>query len=285
MSEFNIRSASIDVEQIMRQIRARVREKRGADYTEDQIRELANVKLERFLDSKTVRTDLVDHYRRRRPTKAETSKPLTPPSLEYDWDPDIIYRSSRGILGRVLYGIRRLLNPVLKCFFNPTPIVHALHVQQEINASQARLFGQSGQKLAAREELDALNYEVLNNLVVEMTRLAIDMKNHMMRVESIASRLDFDERRARALESVVQYRSGTDALPSASARDSNAENPAAGGPERRRRRRRRVQSAAASARGKSSTASDAEAAPAESKSGAPPNQERTPPGDSNTPDQ
>ena len=59
MSEFNIRSASIDVEQIMRQIRARVREKRGADYTEDQIRELANVKLERFLDSKTVRTDLV----------------------------------------------------------------------------------------------------------------------------------------------------------------------------------------------------------------------------------
>ena len=185
----------------------------------------------------------------------------------------------------MLYGIRRLLNPVLKCFFNPTPIVHALHVQQEINASQARLFGQSGQKLAAREELDALNYEVLNNLVVEMTRLAIDMKNHMMRVESIASRLDFDERRARALESVVQYRSGTDALPSASARDSNAENPAAGGTERRRRRRRRVQSAAASARGKSSAASDAESAPAESKSGAPPNQERTPPGDSNTPDQ
>ena len=49
-------------------------------------------------------------------------------------------------------------------------------------------------------------YEVLNNLVVEMTRLAIDMKNHRMRVESVAARLDFDERRARALEQIVQFR-------------------------------------------------------------------------------
>ena len=34
----------------MRQIRARIREKRGVDYTEEEIRELANVKLEKFLD-------------------------------------------------------------------------------------------------------------------------------------------------------------------------------------------------------------------------------------------
>ena len=34
----------------MRQIRARIREKRGVDYTEEQIRELAKVKLEKFLD-------------------------------------------------------------------------------------------------------------------------------------------------------------------------------------------------------------------------------------------
>ena len=45
MSDFKIRSDSIDVEQIMRQIRSRIREKRGVDYTEDEIRELANVKL------------------------------------------------------------------------------------------------------------------------------------------------------------------------------------------------------------------------------------------------
>ena len=34
MSEFTIRSESVDVEQIMTQIRARILEKRGADYTD-----------------------------------------------------------------------------------------------------------------------------------------------------------------------------------------------------------------------------------------------------------
>ena len=50
MPDFNVRSDSVNVEQIMEQIRARIREKRGVDYTEQQIRELAAVKLEKFLD-------------------------------------------------------------------------------------------------------------------------------------------------------------------------------------------------------------------------------------------
>ena len=54
MTDFNIRSDSVDVEQIMRQIRSRIREKRGVDYTEDEIHELANVKLEKFLDPRGV---------------------------------------------------------------------------------------------------------------------------------------------------------------------------------------------------------------------------------------
>src|SRR5688572_14352268 len=55
MSEFTIRSESVDVEQIMKQIRTRILEKRGADYTEEQIRELASVRLEKFLDRKSTR--------------------------------------------------------------------------------------------------------------------------------------------------------------------------------------------------------------------------------------
>ena len=50
MTDFTVRSDNVDVEQIMRQIRSRIREKRGVDYTEEEIRELANVKLEKFLD-------------------------------------------------------------------------------------------------------------------------------------------------------------------------------------------------------------------------------------------
>lgn len=239
MSEFSIRSDNVDVKRIMEQVRARIKEKRGEDYTEEQIRELANVQLERFLDPGKVRSDLVEHYRRRR---VEAKKPpLPPPPDSFDFDPDIIYRSSRGVVGRLLYGVRKLLSPLLKLVFNVQPIVHALHVQREINLKQAefidtisRLFDVSGSRLSAREEIDALNYEIMNNLVVEMTRLSIEMKNHRMRVESVAGRLDFNERRARALEGAVQYRDDARAPGEAKAGDGQSE----GGESKRRRRRR-----------------------------------------------
>ena len=66
MTDFNIRADSVDVEQIMGRIRARIREKRGVDYTEEEIQELADVKLEQFLDPQGVRSDLVEQFRRAR---------------------------------------------------------------------------------------------------------------------------------------------------------------------------------------------------------------------------
>jgi len=57
MPDFNVRSDSVNVEQIMEQIRARIREKRGADYTEQQIQDLAAVTLEKFLGPPGVRAD------------------------------------------------------------------------------------------------------------------------------------------------------------------------------------------------------------------------------------
>ena len=73
MPDFNVRSDSVNVEQIMEQIRARIREKRGVDYTEQQIRELAAVKLEKFLDPRGVRSDLLEQFRQKR------SRPSAPP--------------------------------------------------------------------------------------------------------------------------------------------------------------------------------------------------------------
>ena len=67
MPDFNVRSDSVNVEQIMEQIRARIREKRGVDYTEQQIRELAAVKLEKFLDPRGVRSDLLEQFQRAQP--------------------------------------------------------------------------------------------------------------------------------------------------------------------------------------------------------------------------
>ena len=241
MSEFTLHTESIDVERIMGQIRQRIEEKRGEDYTEAQIRELANVKLERFLKPENIRSNMAEYYKKRLKEQQDAlrASPQAPPSFEFD--PDIIYRSSRGFSGRLLSGIRKLLNPLLKFFFNPAPIVHALTIQQQINERQAEVISQMVRTQTEFIEIAALNYEVMNNLVVEMTRLSIEMKNHKMRVESVAGRLDFDERRARSLERVVQNRDGG-APTSRASGDTQAPPQAADGdarPPRRRRRRGR----------------------------------------------
>jgi len=254
MAEFNIQSDSVDVAKIMEQIRQRIREKRGEDYTEQQIRELATVKLEKSLDPQQVRSDLVEHYRQLEPPgKLEPIQhevPLPAPEA-VAFDRDTIYVSSRGSMGKLIRLIRKILNPILMLFFNPDRMVSALMRQAEINAANLQIlqrqtdlvkqintqFERAGRKFAAREELDALNYEVLNNLVVEMTRLAVDMKNHRVLVESVAGRLDFGERRTRALESVLQSRS-----PASVEGDAAAASPAR--PKRRRRRPRRRPEAA-----------------------------------------
>jgi hypothetical protein len=210
MTDFQIRSDHVDVEQIMRQIRARIREKRGVDYTEEEIRELANVRLEKFLDPRGVRSDLIEQFRRKR-------EATLPPN--YKFEDTTIYETHRGIL-RFL---RKLLNPILKLFFNPQPIADALHIQAKLNAQQAAL--------------EPLYYEVIHNLVVETTRLGIEVKNLKMRLESMSSRLDFDERRARALEGVVQYRAG--AVPPLQPSPSGADRDAGGAAQERRTRRRR----------------------------------------------
>ncbi|HET9832709.1 MAG TPA: hypothetical protein VFP91_13390, partial [Vicinamibacterales bacterium] len=64
MADFNVRSDSVDVEQIMEQIRARIREKRGVDYTEAEIRQLATGRLEKFIDPHNVRSDLLQEFHR-----------------------------------------------------------------------------------------------------------------------------------------------------------------------------------------------------------------------------
>jgi hypothetical protein len=223
MSDFSVRSDNVDVEQIMRQIRARIREKRGVDYTEEEIRELANVKLEKFIDPKGVRSNLLEEYRR-------VATPEEPPP-NYAFGEETLYETHRG----PIRWIRKLLNPILKLLFNPNPLIQALHIQAELNTRAAA-------RNARREQLDALHYEVIHNLVVELTRTSLDVKAVKMRLESIASRLDFDERRARALEGVVQYRPG--AVPPLQPPTGQTSQPGRNaldneGNERRSRRRRR----------------------------------------------
>ena len=193
MPEFNVRSDSVNVEAIMEQIRERIREKRGVDYTEQQIRELANVKLEKFLDPKGVRSDLLDQFRKAQPA-------YQPPELpNFAFEDATLFESHRA----PIRWLRKLLLPFLKLLFNPNPLIQALHIQSRLNTMNAE---REARRESARRALDQLYYELIHNLVIETTRLGIEVKNLKMRLESVSSRLEFNERRARALESVVVYK-------------------------------------------------------------------------------
>jgi hypothetical protein len=210
MSEFTIRSESVDVEQIMKQIRQRILEKRGQDYTEDQIRELASVRLEKFLDPKNLRSDLLDQFRKSRP--AVPSAEIEPPKIlpPYAFDDQTLFTSHRGMMRLA----RKLLNPLLKLFFNSNTLNQVLHAQAQFNVDMLKREARRSVEMRSadrahaisRGEWNALYYEVLHNMVLETTRMGIEVQNLRMKVESLSSRLDFSERRVRALEGVVQYR-------------------------------------------------------------------------------
>ena len=200
MSEFTVRSESVDVEQIMKQIRSRILEKRGADYTEDQIRELASVRLEKFLDPNNLRSDLLDQFRKSRPAVATEPPTIAAP---YAFDDQTLFASHRA----PLRFMRKLLMPILKLFFNPNVLNQILHSQSQFNVDLLKREARRRIEFdRSRAEWNSLYYEVLHNLVLETTRMGIEVQNMRMKMESLSSRLDFSERRVRALEGVVQYR-------------------------------------------------------------------------------
>jgi hypothetical protein len=219
MADFNIRSDSVNVEQIMEQIRARIRDKRGVDYTEQQIQDLAAVKLEKFLDPRGVRSDLLEEFRRMRP-------PVEPPVRpNYVFNDSTLFETHRA----PIRWIRRLLLPILKLFFNPNPLIQALHIQSQLNTMQAQT---EAQQLARGPARDQLTFEVMHNLVVETTRMGIEVKSLKMRVESLSSRLEFNERRARSLESAVVYKPAVEQMADRGFRTSGGSGQGSGRSER-----------------------------------------------------
>ena len=190
MPDYTARPESLNVEQIMEQIRARIREKRGVDYEEQQIHELAKAKLDQLLDPRGVQTDLLDRLKKLQPSFEAPQLP------SYEFEDTTLFDSTRGLLRT----IRRLLNPILKLFFNPNPLIGALHTQAKLNTMYA---DREAKRDATRLAGDQLYYQILHNLLLEMTRATLEIKSLRMRVESIGSRLEFTERRTRSLESAA----------------------------------------------------------------------------------
>ena len=229
----------VDVEQIMRDIRAQIAQRHGIELSNQQIQELAARRLEAILDPLTVKPALLDQLRRGAGSPADTSSPNPQPA--YTFEGQTLYESHNGLLRL----IRRMLNPVLRLFFNPNPLILALNAQTRWNTEAAR---RETERDRRQMEWNALHYTILQRLVTEVSRVSIEAQSLSMRVESFAAKVDFNERRVRGLESTSHQSTpaprAVDAgaatvLPTAPpAPDASVSEGQSEGARRRRRRRR-----------------------------------------------
>lgn len=170
MSTFSAKGSDIDVEAIMANIRKKIEEKRKGLYTEDEVREIAEMRLDAVLDSNEFNSDFVAAFRAR------------DDQWNYTFNPETIYASSRGGGGGIIRSLRRLLNPVLKLFFNPNPIISALSRQSDLNRYYVLL---------------------LHNMTKEMTRLNLEVTNLKAKLRTLGVRVDFQTKREKAFEQMT----------------------------------------------------------------------------------
>ena len=235
----------VDVEQIMRDIRGRIAQRQGIDLSSQQIQDLAARRLESILDPRTIKPSLLDALRRTAGAGPARSADKVPNEPAFTFEDTTIYDSHRGALRL----IRRLLNPLLKLFFNPNPLTRALHLQARLNVEAAE---RDADRDRQQTEWNALHYAIVQRLVTEVSQVSIELKSLSMRVESLDAKVDFNERRVRGIEGSV-HRSRPQGRPAepvvassavegetapAAAETARVEGQPTDGTRRRRRRRR-----------------------------------------------
>jgi hypothetical protein len=233
----------IDVEQIMREIRVRIAQREVVELSHQQIDDLAARRLEYILDPRAMKPELLDMLRRSADETLERQEKRLPAEPVYVFEETTLYDSHRTIV-RVM---RKILNPLLKLFFNPNPLIQALHRQAQLNVEAAERDAARDRRQA---EWNALHYRIVQRLVAEVSRLSLEMQALSTRIESLGARVDFTDRRVRAMEGTVhQQRPGgrpqeatpavrsPEAPPATEGAPDSA--PAEGGRRRRRRRRGR----------------------------------------------
>jgi hypothetical protein len=142
-------------------------------YTEEEVREIAEMKLDAVLDANEFNSDFVASFRAR------------DEKWNYRFDPETIYASSHAGGGGLIRAARRLLNPILKLFFNPNPIISALSRQADLNRYYVLL---------------------LHNMAQELTRSNLELTNLKARLRTLGIRVDFQEKREKTMEQVVLER-------------------------------------------------------------------------------
>ena len=170
---FEIKAEGVDVERLLAEVERRVEERRGVLYTDEEIRYIAERPLEGVVQPHDVKADLLEEFRRR------------DGSWNYSFDAQTLYRSSHGLSGRLIERARRLLQPVQKLFWNPSPMISALSRQSDLNRFSVHL---------------------LHNLALALTRLRLAVRELRSRNLEHEGRLAALARREKTLEGMVAYR-------------------------------------------------------------------------------
>lgn len=171
-----IESKDVDVRQIMAEIRERIAEKKRGLYTDEEIREIAERKLEAVLEARQFNPDFLKDFK----TKSEV--------WNYSFNPETIYKTSRGGVGGLLGGLRKVLKPIQKLFWNPTPMIAALSRQSDLNL---------------------YTVQMLHNLTLELTRLNLEVQELRARLQQTDASLEELRKRERALESLAVLKDET----------------------------------------------------------------------------
>jgi hypothetical protein len=186
-------AANVDVEQIMREIRARIAQRHGIELTDQQVQELAARRLESILDPRTIKPALLDQLRKAAGARPEMQGAAEKTEAPFEFEDNTLYDTPNGFL-RFL---RKLFNPILKLFFNPNPLIRALHIQSGVNAEALRREADRDRRQA---EWNALHYELLQRVVSEIAKVSLEVQSVSLRIESLAAKVDFNERRVRQIE-------------------------------------------------------------------------------------
>lgn len=165
-----IESKDVDVRKIMSEIRERIALKKRGLYTDEEIREIAERKLEAVLETRQFNPDFLKDFK----TKSEI--------WNYTFNPETIYKTSRGGVGGFLGTIRNVLKPIQKLFWNPTPMIAALSRQSDLNL---------------------YSVQMLHNLTLELTRLNLEVQELRARLQQTDANLEELRKRERALESLA----------------------------------------------------------------------------------
>ena len=188
----------------MREIRSRIAERHGIDLTPQQIQELAARRLEAILDPRTVKPSLMDELRRSAGLPADA--PPMESEAEQTLDESVLYATDNSFLR----AIRRLLNPLLRLFFNPTALADAFSSQSRVAKRTAE---RDAEHRRRQTEWNALHFEILRRLVTDIARAEIENQHLTQRIESLTARVDFNERRVRSFEQTQQVARPTPRTP------------------------------------------------------------------------